>query len=471
MEHKKQTKIICTIADNNCSEELVRSLIESGMNVARLNTAHMSLEGAAEVVRTVRSIDDSVGIFVDTKGPEVRTSADLEEPIVVKTGDIVTIGTECGENKFSVNYDGFINEVNVGCQVLIDDGELAMVVKEKTDAGLVCEIQNDGKIKKRKSVNVPEVSLDLPSVTEKDRMFIKFAIENDLDFIAHSFVRNKQDVDDVQAILDEAGSKIKIIAKIEDREGVNNLEEILEGVHAIMVARGDLGIEIPAQEVPVIQKQMIQTCIEHAKPVITATQMLHTMIENPRPTRAEVSDVANAIFDGTDCLMLSGESAYGDYPVEAVQTMTKIAMEVEAARDDLLKLELQEHESIRRMRRNYLARAAVEASLELPLEAILIGTITGETARICSSYRGHAPIYALSECQKTVRQLSLSYGVYAKQLDVKKSADAVVKVALERLLEKGKLEKEDVVAFIGAGHHADHTNTLQIDKVDCLLGK
>jgi pyruvate kinase len=431
----------------------------------------MSLEGAAEVVRTVRAIDPSVGIFVDTKGPEVRTSADLDEPIVVKTGDIVTIGKECGANMFSVNYAGFIDEVTVGCQVLIDDGELAMVVKEKTAAGLVCEIQNDGKIKKRKSVNVPEISLNLPSVTEKDKMFIQFAIDNDLDFIAHSFVRNAQDVKDVQDVLDAANSKIKIIAKIEDRAGVDNLEEILDGVHAIMVARGDLGIEIPAQEVPVIQKAMIKMCIEHAKPVITATQMLHTMIENPRPTRAEVSDVANAIFDGTDCLMLSGESAYGAYPVEAVRTMTKIAMEVEAAREDLMKLDLQDTLSERRMRRNYLTRAAVEASLELPLEAILIGTISGETARICSSYRGHCPIYAMTDCEKTVRQLSLSYGVYAKQIEVKQNSGTLVKLALERLVAKGKLEAEDVVAYIGAGHFAAHTNTLQIDTVASLLAE
>ena len=468
MEHKKQTKIICTIADNNCSEGLVRKLIESGMNVARLNTAHMSLEGAAEVVKIVRSIDDRVGIFVDTKGPEVRT-ANLAEPIEVKKGDLITIGAECGDMMFSVNYAGFINEVPVGSEVLIDDGELGMIVKEKTAAGLVCEIMNDGKVKKRKSVNVPNVSLQLESVTEKDRSFIKFAVENDLDFIAHSFVRNKQDVKDIQDELDKANSNIKIIAKIENREGVENLEEILEGVHSVMVARGDLGIEIPAHEVPVIQKEMIRTCIAHAKPVITATQMLHTMIENPRPTRAEVSDVANAIFDGTDCLMLSGESAYGDYPVEAVQTMTNIAMEVEQNRDELMKMDLQDTASERRMRRNYLARAAVEASLELPVEALLIGTITGETPRICSSYRGHAPIYALSECAQTVRQLSLNYGVYAKCIEIKTSSDTLVCNALTSLLENGKLENDDVVAYIGAGHHADHTNTLQIDKVSALM--
>ena len=362
-------------------------------------------------------MDNRVAIFVDTKATsEVRTSADLEDPIVVKKGDIVTIGTKCEGNTFSVNYEGFINEVPAGSQILIDDGELAMVVKEKTAEGLVCEITNDGKIKKRKSVNVPDVSLKLPAVTERDREFIDFAIANDLDFIAHSFVRNAADVKEVQDQLDAKGSKIKIIAKIENREGVENLDEILDGVHAVMVARGDLGIEIPAYEVPVIQKQMIQKCIERAKPVITATQMLHTMIENPRPTRAEVSDVANAIFDGTDCLMLSGESAYGAYPVEAVSTMTAIAKEVEAARDELLKLDLQDTASARRMRRNYLARAAVEASLELPIDAILVGTISGETARICSSYRGHAPIYALSASENTVRELSLNYGVYAKIL-------------------------------------------------------
>ena len=326
----KQTKIICTIASNRCECDFIQKLYDAGMNVARLNTAHMTTAEADLLVANIRSVSDEIGILIDTKGPEVRT-CEIEDGIEFITGDVILIGDkETPENGFKVNYDDFCARIPVGCSILIDDGETQLTVTGKKNGLLICRAENNGIIKNRKSINVPGVELDLPSLTEKDADFIDWATRSNIEFIAHSFVRNRDDVMAIQSILNMRKSPIKIIAKIENREGVDNLESILDVAHSVMVARGDLGIEIPAEEVPVIQKLIIKTCIRRVKPVITATQMLHTMIDNPRATRAEVSDVANAIYDGTDALMLSGETAYGKYPIEAVTTMANIARNVEA---------------------------------------------------------------------------------------------------------------------------------------------
>ena len=334
--YRKQTKIVCTIAHNRCEPDFIKSLFDAGMNVARLNTAHIEIEDAAEIVKNLRSVSDRIGILIDTKGPEVRIR-DLETPLEVTTGEILSVSADQQpERGFCVNYDAFVKEVPVGSDLLIDDGEIHLTVEDKQDDLLLCKVTNSGEIKNRKSVNVPGVNMRMPSLTEKDARFVEWACENDIEFIAHSFVRNRDDVMAIQSILDRRKSPIKIIAKIENREGIDNLEAILDAAHGIMVARGDLGIEVPAEEVPNIQKMMIRTAIRKVKPVITATQMLHSMIDNPRPTRAEVSDVANAIYDGTDALMLSGETAYGTYAVEAVQTMTNIAQKVEAEKGDNL---------------------------------------------------------------------------------------------------------------------------------------
>ena len=467
---KKQTKIICTIAHNRCENDFIQQLYDAGMNVARLNTAHISLEEADLMVGKIRSVSSGIGILVDTKGPEVRT-CEMEETIGLATGDTVVIGDkETPEGGFKVNYEDFCTEVPVGSAILIDDGETHLTVTDKRDGLLVCRTENNGTVKNKKSVNVPNVELDLPALTEKDAEFIDWATRSEVEFIAHSFVRSRDDVMAIKSILDMRKSPIKVIAKIENREGVDHLEEILDVAHGVMVARGDLGIEIPAEEVPTIQKQIIKTCIRRVKPVITATQMLHSMINNPRATRAEVSDVANAIYDGTDAVMLSGETAYGEYPVEAVTTMADIALNVEKHKKTLsYKLPVvQQSEDL--MPRNHLAKSAVAMAAAIPAQAIITSTKSGDTAQVCASYRGKTPIIALSASMRTVRELSLSYGVYAERIDIPHTTDELVKTALRQLVEEQLIGVDDVIVFIGGGHiYSAHTNFLQVDTPATLL--
>ena len=386
--YKKQTKIVCTIAHNRCEKDFIKSLFDAGMNVARLNTAHIEIEDANYIVENIRSVSNRIGILIDTKGPEVRI-CNLETPLIISKGQEIIISvSENPGNGFMVNYENFVNEVPIGKDLLIDDGEIHLTVDSKNNDSLVCTATNSGEIKNKKSVNVPGVNLQMPSLTKKDAEFINWASKNEVEFIAHSFVRNNEDVMAVQKILDENNSPIKIIAKIENQEGINNLESILDSTYGIMVARGDLGIEVPAEDVPNLQKMMIQTAIKRVKPVITATQMLHSMIDNPRATRAEVSDVANAIYDGTDALMLSGETAYGNYAVEAVETMSKIARKVEIERGNLDGLLPVFKQSASLMSKNYISKAGVQLACELDAKVIITSTVSGDTAQICSSYRG-----------------------------------------------------------------------------------
>lgn len=334
---KKHTKIVATVSDLRCDVDFVKKLYKAGMNVVRMNTAHVDFEGLDRLVSNVREVSEKIALLMDTKGPEIRTTKCEDGDIHLKTGEKVIIkGNPKGlSNKdvICVSYADITNDVGVGSHILFDDGEIDIVVEEVQGNELHCEVLNNGVLGSRKSVNVPGVRINLPSLTERDLEFIHYAIEKDIDFIAHSFVRNAQDVLAIQEILDAHDSQIKIIAKIENQEGVENIDEILEVVHGVMVARGDLGIEIPQERIPLVQRQLIRKCVEAKKPVIVATQMLHSMIKNPRPTRAEVTDVANAIYYRTDAIMLSGETAYGNYPIEAVKTMSSIAKEVEAAKD------------------------------------------------------------------------------------------------------------------------------------------
>jgi pyruvate kinase len=467
----KQTKIICTLAENRCDPDFIKQLVENGMDVVRLNTAHLDIPVAAKIVANIRAVSDRVGILLDTKGPEVRT-CNMTAPLQLKTGDRIEIGViHTPANGFQVSYSGFAEEVAVGSHVLIDDGLIALSVMGKTRDTLICTALNDGEIKNKKGVNVPGVKLDLPALTEKDAEFIDWATRNEVDFIAHSFVRCREDVLAIQGILDLRRSPIKIIAKIENRAGVDHLESILDVAHGIMVARGDLGIEIPAEEVPGVQKRMIQTCIRRIKPVITATQMLQSMVDNPRPTRAEVSDVANAIYDGTDAIMLSGETAYGKFPIEAVQMMAKIAHTVESQKESLLNTLPVFQQSSDLMPRNHLAKAAVSCAAALPVKAIVTSTSAGRTARICASYRGNIPILALSEKMSTVRQLSLSYGVYSSKIDMPPTTDELVKVCLLKMIEEKQITQDDLIVFVGGGHQneAQHTNMIQIETAAVLL--
>jgi pyruvate kinase len=448
MNRTKHTKIVATISDKNCSPEFLKSLMDAGMNVVRINTAHQTTESAIQIINNVRSVSDNLAILVDTKGPEIRTK-NIVDPIKISKGDRIAIkggDEQSGAGLLVVDYPDFARDIPVGSAVLIDDGELELTIVEKTGDRLIAVIGNDGFIKNRKSINVPGLSLNLPSLTEKDRQFIRWAAANDLDFIAHSFVRNKEDVLAVQQILDEENSKIKIIAKIENTDGVKNINEILDYAYGIMVARGDLGIEIPAERIPSIQRKLIRKCVERKKPVIIATQMLHTMITNPRPTRAEVSDVATAIYDRTDAIMLSGETAYGQYPVEAVQLMSRVAVEVESNKDkrnDLPVPRLEGEVSA------FLAEAAVMSANELKVSAIITDTLTGKIARYISAFRSPSPVYAKCHTGKVKRELALSYGVFASEIVVKKNKHKLVETSLLDLVERGLIEEKDTVVYVG----------------------
>jgi pyruvate kinase len=443
---RKLTKILATIASNNCSEQLLTELHNAGMDAVRLNTAHITTEDALRVVRQIRAMSDRIGILIDTKGPEVRTR-EIEKPILLETGETVCIVRSAPTGKaFCVSYPQFVDEVPKGAVILIEDGTIELEVVQKNQDELVCITKNAGQIATKKNVNVPSVHLNLPSLSGRDVAFIRFAARYELDFIAHSFVRNRADIQAVQDILNDEGSSVKIIAKIENTEGVEHLDDILDASAGVMIARGDLGVEVPFERLPIIQKRIIQTCVHKSKIVITATQMLHSMIDNPRPTRAEVSDVANAVFDGTDVLMLSGETANGKYPLEAVKAMAKIACEAETQRALGWNLE---REEVTHNKRAYFARAAAHAYRELPVKAIIADSESGRIARLVSSYRPPVPIYVKSPDIHTVRELSLTYGVYAKQQSRPANTDQLISQSVRSLLRDGSIEAEDVVVVVG----------------------
>jgi pyruvate kinase len=448
---EKKTKIICTISDINCEVDFIRELYRNGMNVARINSAHATVEGAEKIVENVRAVSDKIAILIDTKGPEVRlTSMENAVGFVAKEGDTVEIrnGSGCASSSkcLYTNCECFVEDVPVGSDILIDDGSIGLKVVGKKDNALICSVCNNGVIKGKKSVNVPNVHISLPALTDKDRIFLNWAIDADIDFIAHSFVRNKEDLMEIQGILDERESHIKIISKIENQQGIDNLDDILSHCYGVMIARGDLGVEIPAEKIPLIQKKIVQRCRARKKPVIVATQMLHSMIESPRPTRAEVTDVANAITQSTDAIMLSGETASGKYPIEAVRTMSAIAIEMENTIDTSLDVNL---EDVSKPIAAVLARSLVAATLQIPVKAIILDTWTGRTGRYLAEFRPKVPIYAMCYNAFTMRELALTYDIYCYKFEIAGSKEGFVQNSIRILLEDGKISKGDLVGFIG----------------------
>ena len=467
----KQTKIVASISDLRCELGFLRELHNAGVNVMRINTAHATPDGIKNVINNIRAVSSQLAILIDTKGPEIRTT-NVEDHIYFKTGDKVRICGNPSETTtrecINVSYSNFVHDLNIGNDVLIDDGELALKIVDKSDDTLYAIVQNDARLGNRKSVNVPGVHIELPALTEKDKTNIKLAIEENLDFIAHSFVRNKSDIKAVQDILDEYNSDIKIISKIENQEGVDNIDEIIEASYGIMIARGDLGIEVPIEKIPGIQRKIIRKCVIANKPVIVATQMLHTMINNPRPTRAEVTDIANAIYYRTDALMLSGETASGKYPIEAVKMMASIAEQAE--KDKIseydIKLPLNENSSVT----EFLAKNAIKATEQLGVKGIITDVNTGKTARILSSYRGPNPVIALCYKEKLVRQLSLSYGITPVYQHDKKELHEQYVAALQMLLQEGFVTMDDKIAHLGGSFgEKGGTTFLEINNVKDLI--
>ncbi len=478
---RKKTKIVATISDLKCDVDFLQQLFANGMNVVRINTAHASFEGAKKVIENVRKVSDKIALLIDTKGPEIRTRP-LAEEINVKEGQQINIAGELPEASSSkmiqVNYKDFVEHVPEGSRILIDDGAMELMVVRKHVNYLQCTVMNNGVIQGKKSVNIPKAHLQLPALTSKDIDFIHFAIKQKLDFIAHSFVRRKKDIDVVQKVLDEKNSPIKIIAKIENEEGVDNIEEILNVAYGVMVARGDLAIEISPEKLPGVQKLIVDMAIKKRRPVIVATQMLHSMIENPRPTRAEVNDVANAIYDGTDAIMLSGETAYGKYPVEAISMMKRIAKEVESTTNTFrseLKVKALRRKSLKPTTQSdlvaaHLIKSGIDISEELNVKAIISDTTSGRSIRALAAYRSRHTIYAQCYHKQTMRKLALSYGVHVDFMKQPESHEMFVQNALNNLIHKKAFNKENLVTIIAGNYgRAAGVSYIKVATVENLL--
>ncbi|NRG47544.1 pyruvate kinase [Bacillus sp. CRN 9] len=478
----RKTKIVCTIGPASESVETLIQLINAGMNVARLNFSHGNYEEHGERIKNIREAAKQTGktiaILLDTKGPEIRTNNMKDGAVELKVGNEIVISMqelEGTEAAFSVTYTGLIDDVHVGSSILLDDGLIALEVKsiDKEKGEILTKILNSGTLKNKKGVNVPGVSVNLPGITEKDANDILFGIQQEVDFIAASFVRRPSDVLEIRQLLEENKAQyINIIPKIENQEGVDNIEEILEVSDGLMVARGDLGVEIPAEEVPLVQKQLIKKCNELGKPVITATQMLDSMQRNPRPTRAEASDVANAIFDGTDAIMLSGETAAGSYPVEAVQTMHNIASRAETALNHREILSNRSEKNKHNVT-DAIGQSVAHTALNLGVSAIITPTESGHTARMISKYRPVNPIVAVTSNDYVSRRLSLVWGVYSQIGQKARTTDDMLDIAVEESLNSGIVSSGDLVV-ITAGvpvGEAGTTNLMKIHVVGDILAK
>ncbi len=451
----KKTKIVCTIGPASEKKEIFTELVKNGLNVARMNFSHGDHAEHLvrfELVKEVREeLNTPVSILLDTKGPEIRTGKFGVPVVDLVEGQEFTLTTDDymgDQNKCMISYEGLPGDVKPGNMILIDDGLVGLEVLEVVGNDIRTKVLNGGPVKNHKGVNVPGVSINLPAVTPKDEADIKFGIENGIDFIAASFIRKAADVLEIRKILEENNAHdVHIISKIENQEGLDNLEEILEVSDGLMVARGDLGVEIPTEQVPLAQKHMIKRCNEIGKPVITATQMLDSMMRNPRPTRAETTDVANAIFDGTDAIMLSGETAAGKYPVESVQTMATIAMAAEGSLDYASILKNVQASKSDDTVTYAVSHATVNTAMDLDASAIITATASGFTARKISRFRPSAPVIAATSSDKVRRKMNLVWGVQTVKIDSATSTDEIFDLALEASREAKLIKKGDLVVM------------------------
>lgn len=477
----KKTKIICTMGPNTNDRDLMKALAENGMDIARFNFSHGDYEEQKSRLDMLKSIREELGLpvaaLLDTKGPEIRTGLLKDEKkVTLVEGQTYTLTTReiVGDETIGhINYGGLNEDVTAGNRILIDDGLIELEVQKVNGTDIVCKVINGGELGMRKGVNVPNVKIKLPALTDKDKADIQFGIEQGFDFIAASFVRTADAVREIREILDAAGSSIQIIAKIENAEGIENLDEIIEASDGIMVARGDMGVEIPAEQVPHIQKTIIRKCNMACKPVITATQMLDSMIRNPRPTRAEVTDVANAVYDGTDAVMLSGETAMGKYPVEALKMMAQICeaseeyLDYGAYRQRKVSAENESNIS------NAVCYSSVSTAHDLKAKVIIAPTISGFTARLLSKWRPGVQIIGLSPSASAVRQMQIYWGVRPFQAKRAESTDLLIESSLDLLKSKGVIEDGDVTVVTAgvvtrSNRHepATHTNIMRVVVVD-----
>ena len=474
----RKTKIICTMGPALDQDDVLHSLLEQGMDVARFNFSHGSHDEHGMRIERVRRLckekGKSLALLLDTRGPEIRTGTFDSGQIMLHEGDqvIVRATQESGnETLIPVTYNNMYQDIRRHSKILIDDGLIELVVLQIVGKDIHCEVCNGGLVSDKKSVNLPDVETNLPPLTEKDVADIQFAIKHEIDFIAASFVRKASDIMEIRKILNKLhGEQIHLIAKIENREGVQNFEEILKVSDGIMVARGDLGVEIPMQEVPMLQKTMIEKCYKIGKPCITATQMLDSMIRNPRPTRAEVSDVANAIIDGTSAVMLSGETSIGRYPVESLKMMDSIARQTENSIDYWKNFQGRHHDMVPSVA-NAISRATCTTAMDLRASAIVAVTHSGRTARLISRFRPECPIIATTVSEKSLRQLTLSWGVYPYLVREVISTDEMFEQGISKALESGAVQNGDVIVITGGTPIgiSGTTNTLKVQTVGSVL--
>lgn len=473
----RKTKIVCTMGPNTNSKEMMKKLVENGMDVARFNFSHGDHEEQKmrmDLLKEVRKeLKVPVAILLDTKGPEIRTGELKDHKKVTlkenQTFVLTTSEIEGDNERVSITYKGLPQDVTAGGQILIDDGLICLEVQETTGTEIVCRVINGGELGEKKGINVPNVSIKLPNLTEKDKSDLLFGIEQGIDFVAASFIRNAEAIYEIKDLLHENGGEgIDVIAKIENAEGVENIDSIIDAADGVMVARGDLGVEIPASDVPHVQKIIIEKCNHKYKPVITATQMLDSMIRNPRPTRAEVSDVANAIYDGTDAVMLSGETAQGKYPVEAVQMMAKIA----ESSEQFLKFDMYRDTKALLGKQNVSSAvgfAAVTMVERLNASCIVTPTMSGQTARVISNLRPSVPIYGVTPNERTRRKMQLYWGVKPITGYEEDSTENIISHAMYMVVREGLVHKGEMVIFT-AGDPATNevsgqgymTNMLQV---------
>lgn len=453
----KKTKIVCTIGPASADVEVLKKLMLAGMNVARINFSHGGIEEQRKFIEAVRKAREEVNLpvslLLDTQGPEIRTGKLEEAPVTLKAGEIFTLVNEdiVGDNtKTTITYKDLYKDVKVGSVILIDDGKIEIDVKEVKGKDIICEVINGGELGNRKSINLPGTHINLPALKEKDIKDLVDGCKEDFDYIAASFIRSKDDVLAIRKVLTENGGKdIKIISKIESQEGVDNIDEIIEVSDGVMVARGDLGVEVPFEQVPILQKEFIKKCNNAGKIVITATQMLETMTSNPRPTRAEISDVANAVYDATWATMLSGESAMGKYPVQCVETMARIA---EAVENDINYWKRLSKKDVSKEQENYelkIAHTVAKTAMDMEAKAIFAYTEVGDTPKILASYHPNCPIYALTTNEKTYRQLSLAWGTTPILVKEGNNADEVIENGIKQAQEMGFVQKGDIVVLAG----------------------
>lgn len=451
----KKTKIVCTLGPASDSKEILRALILKGMNVARLNFSHGNHEEHAKRIKRVKEVRKELGIpvaiMLDTKGPEIRTGELENGKVDLITGNSVVLTSEIisgDEKRLSISYHNLPNEVSVDSRILIDDGLIQLEVTAIEGTEIICKILNGGILGSRKSINLPGVKIELPALTEKDKEDIIFGIQQKIDFVAASFVRKPQDVLEIRKVLERnGGDKINIISKIENREGVEKIDRILMVSDGIMVARGDLGVEIPAEEVPLVQKSIIRKCNLLGKPVITATQMLDSMMRNPRPTRAEVGDVANAVFDGTDAVMLSGETAAGSYPIESVDTMCNIVVHSENS-EEYARRQKPDHGELTIT--NAVSEGACQIATQLGAKAIVAATSSGHTPRMISKYRPDCMILAVTDKVTTVRRLALVWGVNCIYTPEFGDTDSMILDSIKKAVEQKYVKFGDIV-IVAAG--------------------